>query len=191
MYIPYRAKWGGGGQDFSRGGGPGPTLATALVLHKGQFILTRSTEHGTRSTQHAARSTQHAARSTQHGSIFIYTSTYRSCVRMIKYIVFNEKVEICSTLEFLSVLRAACSVLRAKHFNHTSMPTVTNCVTRFPCSMGSATGWQGEHCPPNLKQNYIMRLANLNFWSNIYSSGSRGDRGNVPPPNTKFLELRE
>ena len=32
---------------------------------------------------------------------------------MIKYIGFNGKIEICSTLEFSSVLRAACSVLRA------------------------------------------------------------------------------
>ena len=58
----------------------------------GRFILTRSTEHG---------------------SILNHTSTYRSCVRMIKYIVFNGKVEIYSTREFSSVLRAACSVLRA------------------------------------------------------------------------------
>ena len=32
---------------------------------------------------------------------------------MIKYIVFNGKVELCPTREFSSVLRAACSVLRA------------------------------------------------------------------------------
>ena len=32
---------------------------------------------------------------------------------MIKYIVVNGKVEQCSTREFSSVLRAACSVLRA------------------------------------------------------------------------------
>ena len=68
----------------------------------------RSTEHGTRNTEHGTRNTQHAACSTQHGSILIHTSTYRSCVRMIKYIVFNWKVEICSTREFSSVLRAPC-----------------------------------------------------------------------------------
>ena len=34
-------------------------------------------------------------------------------MRMIKYIVFNGKVEICSTREFSSVLHAACCVLRA------------------------------------------------------------------------------
>ena len=128
------------------------------MLHKGQFILTRSTEN--------------RARNTEHGSIFIHTSTYRSCVRMIKYIVFNGKVEICSTQEFLSVLRAAChfiraaaacSVLRAKHVNHTNMPTVTNCVTRFPCSMGSATGRQGEHCPPNLKPKFYHASCHPKF----------------------------
>ena len=72
----------------------------------------RSTEHGARSTQHAARSTEHGARTTQHGSILIHTSTHRSCMRMIKYIVSNGKVEQCSTREFSSVLRAACCVLR-------------------------------------------------------------------------------
>ena len=60
-----------------------------------------------------ANSYLHAARSTEHGSILIHTSTYRSCVCMIKYIVFNGKVEICSTREFSSVLRAECCVLRA------------------------------------------------------------------------------
>ena len=53
------------------------------------------------STLHGARSTEHGAR-----SISIHTSTYRSCVRMIKYIVFDGKVKICSTLDF-----HPCSVL--------------------------------------------------------------------------------
>ena len=89
--------------------------ARELVDYKGRFILTRSTEHGARSTQHGARSTQNGARSTQHGSISIHTSTYRSCVRIIKYIVFNGKVELRPTREFSSVcvLRAPCCVLRA------------------------------------------------------------------------------
>ena len=123
------------------------------MLHKGQFILT---VHVPRSTKHGVRNKEHAARSTQHGSIFIHALTYRSCVRMIKYIVFNGKLKFALLWNFYpcsvpraisSVLRAAGSVLRAKHVNHTNMPTVTNCVTRFPCSMGSATGRQGEHCP--------------------------------------------
>ena len=67
---------------------------------------------------------EHGARSTQHGALIIsiHTSTYISCVRMIKYIVFNGKVKICSTLDFhpcsvpdhpCFVPRAACSVLCA------------------------------------------------------------------------------
>ena len=91
----------------------------------------RSTEHAARSTQHGARSTQHAARSTQHGSILIHTSTHRSCVRMIKYIVFNGKVEQCSTREFSSVLRAACKCESNKvihSFNFSSVLRAACCV---------------------------------------------------------------
>ena len=54
---------------------------------------------------HAARSTQTAARSTDHFNFnsYFHLQNYRSCVHMIKYtvyIVFNGKVEICSTLDF-------------------------------------------------------------------------------------------
>ena len=47
--------------------------------------------------------------------------------------------------------------------------------------MGSATGMAGGIAPLILKINYIMRLAPLNFWSNIYSSWP----GERPPPQHK------
>lgn len=54
--------------------------------------------------------------STQHAAwiIFHRTSTYKSCIRMIKYIVFNWKVKIYFTRDFQCVPRArvAGSVLR-------------------------------------------------------------------------------
>ena len=54
---------------------------------------------------------------------------------MIKYIVFNEKVEQCSTREFSSVLRAACSVLRAPCS-----------VLRAPCCVLRASVNQTREC---------------------------------------------
>ena len=71
--------------------------------------------------------------------------------------------------------------------------TFSNLILKvYSYCMGSATGRAGGHCPPPpiLKNNSIMHLAPLNFRSNIYSSGSRGNRVNVPP-NTNILELRE
>ena len=58
--------------------------------------------------------------------------------------------------------------------------------------MGSATGRAGGALPPLiLKNNFIMRLAPpLNFWRNIYSSGSRGNRVNVAPQDTSFRAER-
>ena len=76
----------------------------------GQFILTRSTQHGARSTEHGARSTQHAAR-----MILIHNSTHKSFKIMVKSIGFDGNVGICASRDFdqCCVLRAVCCVLRA------------------------------------------------------------------------------
>ena len=101
---------------------------SCILVHENTYTKIHTyTEHVTRSTQHTARSTQHEAHSTQHGSMLIHTSTYRSCVCMITYIVFNGKVEICSIREFSSVLRAACSVqVWIKQWEFTHLTRVGN-----------------------------------------------------------------
>ena len=73
----------------------------------------------TRNTEHRARSTKHAARINFNSYFHVQIMRAHD---QIQYIVFNGKVEICSTREFSSVLRASVNQTMGIHsFNFSSV----------------------------------------------------------------------
>ena len=124
-------------------------------------------------------------------------SLYLYNLRKMLCSVYNTNTQYCSTMQILALwstvfaLYQYCTLFRNYElFKHVIIAIRHVIIAQdrlsSPRNIFVIIAWgpllvgQGRHCHPNLKHNSIMRLAPLNFWSNIYNSSSRGNRGKVP-----------